>query len=147
MIKFKCSKCNEDLEAPTSMVGDRLQCPTCKFPEIIPDQEPAPDSIAVDGFYLEEEDNTPITLFPQDTKKEEVQDSKFKRSLMPDSPFANRIRTFHARLSDKAIEYMDEQINEWLDKHPEINIKFTNTTVGIVEGKKNEPHLIVSIWY
>ena len=29
----------------------------------------------------------------------------------------------------------------------DIEIKFSTSTVGMVEGKKTEPHLIISVWY
>ena len=31
--------------------------------------------------------------------------------------------------------------------HPDIEVKFCNTTVGILEAKKAEPNLLVTIWY
>ena len=42
---------------------------------------------------------------------------------------------------------MDSKINEWLDQHPEIEIKQATTCVGEYEGKIREPALIVNIWY
>lgn len=37
MIQFKCNKCSEGLEAPTSMKGEAVRCPKCDFHNIIPD--------------------------------------------------------------------------------------------------------------
>ncbi len=60
---------------------------------------------------------------------------------------ATRIRTFHARLSDGAVRHLDQQVNAWLDNHPEVEIKFANTTCGVWEGKHAEPSLILSLFY
>ena len=86
---------------------------------------------------------------PSGSKAEEKAQAKqdFKRPLLPFDQGATRVRTFHIRLSDKAMSYLDEQINEWLDNSPDVAVKFTNTTVGMVEGKKIEPHLIITVWY
>jgi hypothetical protein len=41
---------------------------------------------------------------------------------------------------------MEEQINDWLDNN-EVEVKFVSQTVGVWEGKKAEPHIIVTLWY
>jgi hypothetical protein len=60
---------------------------------------------------------------------------------------ARHVRTFHAKLSEAALRHMDEQVNAWLKRHPEIEIRFANTTVGMFEGKHSEPALIMSVFY
>ena len=40
MIKFKCKKCGEQLEAPESMKGEELICPQCGDKHIIPVASP-----------------------------------------------------------------------------------------------------------
>ncbi|UCG31570.1 MAG: hypothetical protein JSU68_07870 [Phycisphaerales bacterium] len=61
---------------------------------------------------------------------------------------ATRCRTFHAKLSEGALSYMDEQFNEWCDRNPEIEVKFATQTVGIFEGKHSaEQHLILTVFY
>ena len=42
---------------------------------------------------------------------------------------------------------MDDKINEWLDAHPEIEVKFVTTAVGPYEGKIKEPALVMNVWY
>ena len=49
MIQFKCSKCGEELEAPESLKNERLQCPKCRYPEVIPDDDQAKASIAIES--------------------------------------------------------------------------------------------------
>ena len=45
-----------------------------------------------------------------------------------------------------AIEHMAEQINSWLDGD-QIEVKHVNEVVGVMEGKKPEPNVIVTVWY
>ncbi len=59
---------------------------------------------------------------------------------------AIHVKTFHAKLTDDALTYMDQVINEWLDAHPQYEVKFVNSTVGILTGKLKEPHLICQVW-
>ncbi len=42
MIKFKCGKCGENLEAPQSTVNEILQCPECGQKVIVPDNQEPP---------------------------------------------------------------------------------------------------------
>ena len=74
-------------------------------------------------------------------------DAKYKRSLSPNVAGATRCRTFHCKLSEAAVEFMNNQINEWLDHNDKIVIKFSNSTIGNFEGKHTEPNLIVTVFY
>ena len=58
-----------------------------------------------------------------------------------------RVRTFHAKLSDQGLEYLDEAINVFIDGHPEVDIKFVTTNVGMFDGKFKDLALIVNLWY
>ncbi len=72
----------------------------------------------------------------------------FKRPLVSAAEGATRCRTFHSKLTDAALSYMDNQINEWSDAHPEVHVKFATSTIGLFEAKQHqEPHLIVSVFY
>jgi len=44
------------------------------------------------------------------------------------------------------LKYLDEQINEWLDGHPEYEVKTVTTSIGLWTGKLKEPNLIVNVW-
>lgn len=59
---------------------------------------------------------------------------------------AIHVRTFHCKLNDDALRSMDRRINEWLDDHPQYEVKFVNSTVGILTGKTKEPHLLCQVW-
>lgn len=59
---------------------------------------------------------------------------------------AIHVKTFHSKLTDEAMTYLDQTINEWLDAHPQYEVKFTSACIGDFTGKLKEPHLIVSVW-
>lgn len=71
----------------------------------------------------------------------------FKRQPVTTGYGAIRVRSFHGRLSDEGMGYMDDKINEWLDSHPEIEVKIVTTSIGQYEGKIREPALVVNVWY
>jgi hypothetical protein len=71
----------------------------------------------------------------------------WKRPAHVNKTGAVRVRSFHGRLSDQGMEYLDHSVNEWLDKHPDIEVKFVTSNVGLFEGKLKEPALILNVWY
>jgi len=77
----------------------------------------------------------------------EVREQHLRRPLLKGSPNATRCRTFHCKLADGPIAYMNEQINEWVDSNDDIEIKFATATIGVVEGKHVDPHLILTVFY
>jgi len=56
------------------------------------------------------------------------------------------VRTFHAKITEDALAYLDQTINEWLDENPQYEVKFVSSTVGILSGKLKEPALLCQIW-
>lgn len=75
------------------------------------------------------------------------QEKGYKRKTYASGQGACRVRSFHGRLSDEGMAYMDDKINEWLDNHPDIEVKVVTTTIGQYEGKIKEPALVVNVWY
>ena len=71
----------------------------------------------------------------------------WKRQLRQGGTGATRVRTFHGKLSDQGLEYIDEAINVWLDEHPDIDVKFVTTNVGMFDGKFKDLALVVNVWY
>jgi hypothetical protein len=70
-------------------------------------------------------------------------------SRTPNTPGtgAIHVRTFRAKLSDDGLTYLDQQINEWLDAHPQYEVKMVNTAVGEWSTKLGkEPGIVVSVW-
>lgn len=83
-----------------------------------------------------------ITAFERDNRHEDA----WNRTPNTTGAGAIHVKTFHAKLTDDALRYMDQSINEWLDAHPQYEVKFVNSTVGILTGKSKEPHLICQVW-
>ncbi|MGA2440014.1 MAG: hypothetical protein ABSH08_03580 [Tepidisphaeraceae bacterium] len=71
----------------------------------------------------------------------------YRRPTNTDKTGAVRMRTFHCRLSEQGVEYLDQTINDWLESHPDIEVKFTASTIGMWDGKLKEPTLIINVWY
>jgi hypothetical protein len=76
-----------------------------------------------------------------------VRNHKWQRQPTSTGHGAVRVRTFHAKLSDQGLEYLDDAINHWLDAHPEVDIKHITTTTGMFDGKFKDLALIVNVWY
>lgn len=76
-----------------------------------------------------------------------VKTHDWKRKANCSGAGACRVRSFHGRLSDQGLGFMDDQINEWLDSHPEVEVKFVTSSVGQYEGKIREPALVLNLWY
>lgn len=83
-----------------------------------------------------------ISAFGKEAKHEE----KWTRTPNLNGTGAIHVKTFHSKITDDALAYMDQQVNEWLDSHPEYEVKFVSSTVGIHSGKLKEPHLICTVW-
>ncbi|MEM7577385.1 MAG: hypothetical protein AAF328_07895 [Planctomycetota bacterium] len=59
---------------------------------------------------------------------------------------ATHVKTFFCKLRPDAIQNIDEQVNDWLDKHPEYEVKFVTTTIGKLVGKNIEDALFMNVW-
>ena len=57
------------------------------------------------------------------------------------------MKTFFTKLHAGSLDFLEEQINNWLKNNPAVTVKRTNTTTGMVVAKKTEPNLIITIWY
>lgn len=66
----------------------------------------------------------------------------------PNTPGTGAIhcKTFVAKLRMDAITHLDTQVNEWLDNHPEYEVKFVTTTVGTLFGKNKEEAMFMNVW-
>ena len=56
-------------------------------------------------------------------------------------------KIFFTKLHAGAVDFMSEQISDWLTANPNVTIKQTNAVVGEVAAKKTEPNLIITVWY
>ncbi|MAE61190.1 MAG: hypothetical protein CMJ49_07520 [Planctomycetaceae bacterium] len=79
--------------------------------------------------------------------REDAQEHEWQRQTNADGTGAVRVRTFHASLNHDAMVHLDERINEWLDAHADLEVKFVTTTVGEMAVKTGkEIVLIMSVW-
>ena len=76
-----------------------------------------------------------------------VRSAQFKRQPCLDGKGPVSVRTFHAKLSDQGLEYLDDAINHFIDDHPEVDVKFVTSNIGMFDGKFKDMALIVNVWY
>lgn len=72
---------------------------------------------------------------------------KVALAVSDNAPRITGLKTFYTKLHPGALDFIDEQVAEWLKAHPSVQIKQTNVTVGEVQAKKTEPNIILSIWF
>ncbi len=73
--------------------------------------------------------------------------NKYKRTPTLTGKGAIRVRSFLGKISGPGMEYMDNNINLWLDSHPEVEVKFVTTTIGPTDGKSNDTSIVMNLWY
>lgn len=73
-------------------------------------------------------------------------ETMWKRNPNVTGTGAIHVKSFHCKLTGDSLEFLDSQINEWLDEHPEYEVKFVTTSIGEWTGKIKEPSLIVNVW-
>ena len=73
-------------------------------------------------------------------------ESKWKRQPNVTGTGAIHVKSFHCKLTGDSLEFLDMQVNEWLDEHPEYEVKQVTTSIGEWTGKMKEPALIVNVW-
>jgi hypothetical protein len=57
------------------------------------------------------------------------------------------VRTFFTKLHPGAMNFLDDQIADWLKENPNVKIKRTNVATGNVQAKKSEPNILITVWY
>jgi len=73
--------------------------------------------------------------------------ANFSRPVLPEGNGATRCRFFHTKLLATSVEYMENQINEWIDSDESIVVKHIGHVIGEMSGKITEQNLIVCVWY
>lgn len=100
-----------------------------------------PPGLAPDGPEVKPK----IQAFEKSNAIGRTEDS-WKRQTNKTGSGATHVKSFHAKLTGESLEFLDKQINEWLDAHPDHEVKFSTATVGEWTGKLKEPNLIVQVW-
>lgn len=71
----------------------------------------------------------------------------WKRQLNKSGSGATHVRTFQGKLTAQGLEFLDKHVNDWLDAHPEAEVKFSTTQVGeVATATGKEQIMIVQIW-
>jgi hypothetical protein len=112
-----------------------------------PHQPPVDDPIALVEELTEEETATThkkIKAFGEDSGRKQ---HEWQRKTIVSGQGACRMKSFHGKYSDQGLQYLDDAVNEWLDAHPDVEVKFVTSTVGVFEGKIREPALVLNLWY
>lgn len=78
--------------------------------------------------------------------REKRHEDEWSRTPNTTGTGAIHVKTFVAKLRLDAIDYLDRQVNEWLDAHPQYEVKFVTTTVGDLMGKMKEQALFMNVW-
>jgi hypothetical protein len=73
-------------------------------------------------------------------------DSHFNRPLILTGTGATRCKIFYSKIAPPSLEYMQDQINHWVDSD-QIEIKRVSQVIGLMEGKTAIPNVIITIWY
>ncbi|MBK9128129.1 MAG: hypothetical protein IPM13_10050 [Phycisphaerales bacterium] len=130
-----------EAERPADPLGDPI--------ELVPEEETSTVPGLVGGVKYDTKP-TAIKSFgggPGGMTAGSLHEARLKRPLDPAADTATRCRTFHCKLADAAFAHMNDQINDWVDAHEDVRIKFVTSCIGVVEGKHADPHLIVTVFY
>ena len=73
-------------------------------------------------------------------------EDKWQRTPNATGHGAIHVKSFHCKLTEESLHYLDQQVNEWLDAHPQYEVKFVTTSIGEWTGKLKEPNLILQVW-
>jgi hypothetical protein len=141
--KLLCPHCLEEAEANEDVTSSSGSSAADDLEVIsLVDDDPAPAAAA------RSKGETQIRSFGSESQVGATYDEAgLERAVNPNSPAATRCRTFHAKLNEGAVAFMNRQVNEWTDANPAVTIKFATSTIGIFEGKKQDPHLILTVFY
>jgi len=56
-------------------------------------------------------------------------------------------KTFFTKLHPGAIDFMDDQITQWLKDNPGVIVRATSAVTGEIQAKKTEPNILLTVWY
>jgi len=111
--------------------------------ELTGDDEPIEIDAGEDASSSSSEPTSRIQTFG--TKSRHV--DKWDRTPNVTGTGAIHCKIFHAKLREDALDYLEEQINEWLDKHPEYEVKEVTSSIGELKLKSSsEPAMFVTVW-
>jgi hypothetical protein len=118
--------------------------PSQKLPNAIAGSAPAAPTAAAAAASAEAKSK--IQAFSQGLGSGKKHGDTWKRKTNVNGSGATHVRSFHCKLNSESLEYMDQQINQWLDEHPDYEVKMVTSSIGEWTGKIKEPAVVVSVW-
>lgn len=74
-------------------------------------------------------------------------ESQWKRPTEKGCQSATHVRTFTGKMNSSGLEHLDRHINEWLDNHPDAEVKFSTMQVGeMASSMGKESVVVVQVW-
>ncbi len=116
-----------------------------KEPEDLGLDDTLPIDLTSDSSVPTQPGQSKITTFEQKLDNARHED-QWTRSPNANGTGAIHVKSFHCRLTGDSLEFLDRQINEWLDAHPQYEVKMVTSSMGTWSGKLKEPNLIVNVW-
>jgi hypothetical protein len=105
----------------------------------------SPEAIQPTQASANPEKSSKIKTFEQKLRSIRHEDS-WNRTPNSTGTGAIHVKSFHCKLTGDSLDFLDQQINEWLDAHPQYEVKLVTTSIGTWTGKLKEPNLIVNVW-
>ncbi|MFG0307111.1 MAG: hypothetical protein ACF8Q5_12945 [Phycisphaerales bacterium JB040] len=138
----------EEIPFDLSETSDRGQGPPVDRADMpLPKPRPRPMETPQDSTPSEGESEAPkIRNFEQRLSGNRRHEDEWNRSPNSTGTGAIHVKSFHCKLTGDSLEFLDRQVNEWLDAHPQYEVKFVTTSVGTWTGKLKEPNLIMNVW-
>lgn len=127
--------------------GQALPRPVAPLrPAVAPQPKPADDSMAISIIDDAPGASDAMAQF-RATIKAQSSEKTYTRQLNKTGVGAIRMKTFHGHLSDEGVQRFDDRVNDWLENHPQVEVKHSTTTIGLWDGKTKEQAIILNIWY
>ena len=124
--------------------------PQGELPEVeiksLPIARPIEDPDDAISLAEESDESSKNTVKIMGTRKILASKETFTRTPTLTGAGAVRCRVWYSRIAVAPLQYMEQQINEWLDAN-QIEVKSVTQVVGVMEGKSPEPNVIVTVWY
>ncbi|MEM1447362.1 MAG: hypothetical protein AAF911_05735 [Planctomycetota bacterium] len=108
------------------------------------DEDLTPIDIDEEGLGGDPNQQSKIMIFGEAERKAHA--DHWNRTPNSTGTGAIHVKTFVAKLRLDAIDNLDEQVNNWLDLHPEYEVKFVTTSVGKLVGKISEDAIFMNVW-
>ncbi|MEM1109814.1 MAG: hypothetical protein AAGH99_14105 [Planctomycetota bacterium] len=133
-----------DEPGPAHPFAGGTQAPPPEAPPARTEDDLTPIEIDEEGITGDPNQKSQIHVFGEAQRKAHA--DHWNRTPNATGTGAIHVKTFVAKLRLDAIDNLDEQVNTWLDAHPEYEVKFVTTSVGKLVGKISEDAIFMNVW-